>query len=149
LTAGRNVSCSGSSELLNGGLMYRAGFSQAAPYTVLVLVVVVAVVVLLLCISKIKIRTGTHMFMSEIPVPKYPELKHLSNVHYLRLREITVQHSHCVNTGHSNLNCPTETLCNFKTEQVTNQNFCEYEVNFKARNQTNNWTNASFSTWQY
>jgi hypothetical protein len=50
-----DVSCSGSFELLNGRLMCRAAFSQAAPYTVLVLVVVVV----LLCTSKIKIYTGT------------------------------------------------------------------------------------------
>jgi hypothetical protein len=41
----------------------------------------------------------------------------------------------------------SETLKQIK--KVTNQNFCEYEVIFKARNQTNIWTNASSSNWQY
>jgi hypothetical protein len=71
LTTGINVSCSGSFEILNGRLTYRAALSQAAPYTVLTLVVVFV----LLCTSKIKIHTGA--FMSEMPVPKYSELKHL------------------------------------------------------------------------
>jgi hypothetical protein len=100
LTTGRNVSCSVSFKLLNGA------FSQGAPYTILVLVVVF--VLLLLCTSKIKIHVGTYMFISEISVQKYSELKHLSNFNYLRLREISVLHNYCVNTGHINVNCLTE-----------------------------------------